>query len=116
VADQILRSSNSSLLEPKLCAESDRTVSKVVQIPTKVSAVQTINRNAVIILIESIQEVGAQDELVRLGNADSLRCERASPPRCRRFRSLSIQLNPPDFVTASTSLAIRLRECDDRSV
>jgi hypothetical protein len=59
-------------LEPKLCSERDRTVSKVVQILTEVSAVQTINRNAVIILIESIQEVGAQDELTHLVELDVL--------------------------------------------
>ena len=62
-----------SLLEPKLCAESDRTVSKVVQILTKVSAVQTIYRNPVVVLIESIQEVGTQDELACLVELDVLR-------------------------------------------
>ena len=57
-------------LESKLCSERDRTVSKVVQIFTEVSAVQTINRNPVIILIESIQEIGAQDELAHLVKLD----------------------------------------------
>jgi hypothetical protein len=59
-------------LEPKLCSERDRSVSKVVQIPTEVSAVQTINRNSVIILIESIQEIGAHDELAHLVELDVL--------------------------------------------
>ena len=62
----------SETLEPELCSESDRTVSKVVQILTEVSAVQTVNRNPVIILIESIQEVGAQDELAHLVELDVL--------------------------------------------
>jgi hypothetical protein len=60
------------LLELKLCAESDRTVSKIVQVLTEVSAVQTINRNPVIVLIESIQEVSAQDELACLVELDVL--------------------------------------------
>ena len=59
-------------LEPKLCSERDRTVSKVVQISTEVSAVQTINRNSVVILIESIQEIGADDELANLVQLDVL--------------------------------------------
>ena len=71
VADNLLRGADAEKLQPrapraslrdlelKLCAESDRTVSKVVQILTEVSAVQTINRNPVVVLIESIQEVGA---------------------------------------------------------
>ena len=59
-------------LESKLCSERDRSVSKVVQILTEVSAVETINRNPVVILIESIQEVGAQDELAYLVEVDVL--------------------------------------------
>ena len=59
-------------LELKLCSERDRTVSKVIQIPAEVSAVQTINRNSVIILIESIQEIGAHNELAHLVELDVL--------------------------------------------
>ena len=59
-------------LESKLCSERDRTVSKVVQILTEVSTVQTINRNSVIVLIESIQEIGAQDELTCFVELDVL--------------------------------------------
>jgi hypothetical protein len=69
------RASGASLrdLESKLCAECDRTVSKVVQILTEVRAIQIINRNSVIILIESIQEIGAHDELAPLVELDVLR-------------------------------------------
>jgi hypothetical protein len=59
-------------LESKLCSECDRTVSKVVQILTEVRAIQIINRNSVIILIESIQEIGAHDELAHLVELDVL--------------------------------------------
>ena len=59
-------------LELKLGSERDRTVSKVVEIPTEVSAVQTVNRNSVIILIEGIQEIGAHDELAHLVKLDML--------------------------------------------
>ena len=59
-------------LESKLCSECNGPVSKVVQIPTEVSAVQTINGNPVVILIESIQEIGADDELAHLAELDVL--------------------------------------------